>query len=141
MLGTSEQDAFVSRSVAALVTTLRADGSPASSMVSFARKGDSLYFSTTIHRLKGKTLARDPRASITIVNPHEPWSFVSVEGRVTIHKDNPLDLRDFCLDYWASHPDYAWSRAEVARLMANSGRAVFELKPSRVSGTVFPLPS
>ena len=138
MLGTAEQDAFVSRSVIALVTTLRVDGSPMSSMVSFARRGDELFFTTTMDRAKGRTLARDPRTALTILNPAEPWSFVSVEGEVVIHRDNPLELRDLILDYCGRHPAYTWSRDEIATMIAAPGRAVFEVHPTRVSGAVFP---
>ncbi len=140
MLGTAEQDAFVSRSLIAIVTTLRADGTPSNSIVSFARREDCLLFSTTIRRLKGKTLARDPQASLTVLNPHEPWSYVSIEGRVTIHRDNPAELRKLMLDCWIGNPDYIWSREEVEPMMVAPGRAVFELEPARVSGALI-LPS
>ena len=43
MLGSVEQDEFVTRSTIAIVTTLRLDGSPSSSRVSFARRGDHLF--------------------------------------------------------------------------------------------------
>ena len=79
-------------------------------MVSFARLGDRLYFTTTMNRAKARMLQRDPHAALTVLNPHEPWSFVSVDGTVVIHRDNP----------------------------DGPGRAMFELVPSRVSGVVFP---
>jgi PPOX class probable F420-dependent enzyme len=134
MLGTAEQNSFVSRSVNAVVTTLRANGSPSNSMVTFARREDRLFFSTTMHRLKGKTLVRDPRASLTILNPLEPWSFVSVEGRVIIHRGNPMELRDLILDNCTGQPGSVGSREQIGRMIAEPDRAVFELEPTRVSG-------
>jgi PPOX class probable F420-dependent enzyme len=137
MLGTENEDAFVSRSVIALVTTVRSNGTPSTSMVSFARRGDRLFFTTTLDRVKGRSLVRDPRCGITVVNPHEPWSFVSVEGEVVIHSDNPAELRQLILDL-VDHPDYPWSRDEVEPMVVAPRRAIFELVPHRVSGVVFP---
>ncbi len=137
MLGSIEQDEFVSRNVIAIATTVRRDGSPSSSTVSFARAGDHLYFTTTLHRAKGRMLLRDPRLALTVLDPHAPWSFVVVEGSVTIHRDNPANLRDLILDR-CEHPDYPWSRSEVEQMIVGPGRAVFELVPTRVSGVVMP---
>ncbi len=137
MLGSAEQDQFVSRSIIAIVTTLRRDGSPSSSMVSFARRSDHLIFTTTMDRAKARMLTNDHRAAMTVLNPHEPWSFVTVEGTVTIHRDNPAELRRLILD-GADHPDYPWSRTEVEEMISGLGRAMFELVPHRVSGVVMP---
>ena len=137
MLGSFDQDEFVTRSIIAIVTTLRRDGSPSSSMVSFARRGDHLFFTTTMERAKGKMLANDPRATITILNPHEPWSFVTVDGKVTIHRDNPPELQQLILD-GADHPDYPWPRTDIEQMISAPGRAIFELVSNRVSGVVMP---
>lgn len=139
MLGSAAQDEFIARSITAIVVTVRADGSPASSMVSFARLDDRLFFTTTMDRAKARMLVRDPRAALTILSPHEPWSFVSVEGSVTIHHDNPAELRELILER-ADHPDYPWSRSEIEQMITGPGRAMFELIPTRVSGVVFPHP-
>ena len=108
-------------------------------MVSFARLGDRLFFTTTMDRAKAKMLVRDPRATLAILNSHEPWSFVSVEGDVTIHYDNPVELRELILQS-TDHPDNPWSRTEVEQMITAPGRAMFELIPNRISGVVFPHP-
>lgn len=97
MFGTEDQDEFVERCVIAILTTLRAHGSPASSMVSFARRADRLFFTTTLDRVKGRSLVRDPRCTVTVINQREPWSFVAVEGHVVVHFDNPPELRQLIL--------------------------------------------
>ena len=48
MIGTPEQDNLVRALRWAVVTTLRADGSPANSVVFYAVDGDALIFSTTV---------------------------------------------------------------------------------------------
>lgn len=90
-------------------------------------------------RAKGKMLANNPRANLTALNPHEPWSFVVVEGAVTIHRHNPVELQQLILD-GADHPDYPWTRTEVGEMISAPGRAMFELVPNRVSGVVMPRP-
>lgn len=40
MIGTAEQDAFINKNKWAVVTTLRKDGSPTSSVIFYAREGD-----------------------------------------------------------------------------------------------------
>jgi PPOX class probable F420-dependent enzyme len=137
MLGSSEHDAFIARSVTAIVTTIRADGSSASSMVAFARRDDRLFFTTGLQRAKARMLQRDARATVVVLNQHEPWSFVSIEGDVIIHRDNPSELRQLILDA-VDHPDYVWSREFTETAITADGRAMFELVPRRVSGVVAP---
>ena len=137
MIGTDDEDAFVSRCVIALVTTVRANGTPSTSMVSFVRRGDRLFFTTTLERHKGRSLARDPRCGLTVLDPYEPWSYVSVEGGIVIHRDNPPDLRQIFLDR-VDHPDYPWSREEIEPMLVAPSRAIFELIPSRVTSVLLP---
>ncbi len=80
MLGTPDQDSFVSEMKWAVVTTLRTDGSPSNSVVFYAREGDALFFSTTMDRLKARTLARDSRIALTVLDEGPPYRFVTVEG-------------------------------------------------------------
>jgi PPOX class probable F420-dependent enzyme len=137
MIGAAEHDDFIARSVIAIVSTLRSDGSPSTSMVCFARHGDRLLFSTTMSKAKAKMLKRDGRAAMTILNADDPLSFVSVEGDVTIHEDNPIELREIFLKSTA-HPSFPMGAAEVEMVIAQPGRAMFELVPTRVSGVVTP---
>jgi len=141
MLGKPEFDAFITRSFTAIVSTVRGSGTPASSMVSYARLDDAIYFSTTLDRLKGKSLVRDPRLALCVINDHEPNAYVTVEGSVIIHRDNPTALHERMYAYWQgfvdSHPAGPWSlfgRANLEKMWAAPGRAIFEVHATRVSG-------
>jgi PPOX class probable F420-dependent enzyme len=79
MIGTQAQDDFLSRNRIAVVTTLRRDGSPASSVIIYGKEGDTLFFSTTADRLKAKTLKRDPHIVLTAVEAPPATGYVSVE--------------------------------------------------------------
>jgi PPOX class probable F420-dependent enzyme len=88
MIGTPEQDAFIDKNRWAVVTTLRKDGSPASSVIFYARQGDELLFSTTESRLKAKTLRRDPRIGVTVLDDGAPYGYVSVEGTGAVEDED-----------------------------------------------------
>jgi PPOX class probable F420-dependent enzyme len=71
----------------AVVATLNPDGSPQTSVVWVGREDDAVVFSTTKQRRKGRNLARDPRISITVIDPEDPYSFVEVRGRAELIDD------------------------------------------------------
>lgn len=71
----------------ATIATLNADGSPHTSLVWFVRDGDSVLFSTTAGRKKGRNLARDPRLSLTVFDMENPYRSVDVRGTAELIED------------------------------------------------------
>jgi PPOX class probable F420-dependent enzyme len=76
------------------LATVRADGRPHVAPIWFAfdpaTTGDGLgdiVFQTGEDTVKGRTLRRDPRVSLCIDDEAPPFSFVTVEGTVTISED------------------------------------------------------
>jgi PPOX class probable F420-dependent enzyme len=135
MLGTPEQDAFITSQKWAVVTTLRADGSPTNSVIFYAREGDVLSFSTTESRLKTKTLRRDPRLAICVLDEGAPYRFVNVEGTATI-EDSDIVPGHVAINQ-AMRNDPTWQPPEgfEARLRGE-GRVIVSLHATRVSGVV-----
>ena len=88
MIGTPEQDEFISKNRWAVVTTLRGDGTASSSVIFYARESDEIIFSTTRDRLKGKTIARNPRVAVCVLDEGQPFGFVTVEGTATIQSED-----------------------------------------------------
>ena len=76
----------------AVVATLTGDGSPHTSVVWVARDGDAVVFSTTKQRRKGRNLARDPRISICVLDPEDPYKFVEIRGRASLADDPERSL-------------------------------------------------
>jgi PPOX class probable F420-dependent enzyme len=72
----------------ATVSTVRADGRPHAAPVWFVLDGDDLLFNTGADTVKGRNLARDARVAITVDDGLPPFSFVTMEGTVTL-ADNP----------------------------------------------------
>ncbi|MEU8383509.1 PPOX class F420-dependent oxidoreductase [Streptosporangium sp. NPDC048865] len=71
----------------ATVTSLNDDGSPQSSVVWVRTDGDDIVFSTVKTRRKGVNLARDPRTTIVVFDPADPYSYAEVRGTATLTDD------------------------------------------------------
>ena len=63
-----------------IVTTLREDGSPHATVVWVDIEDGKVSFNTARGRAKVKHLERDPRASLLIVDPDNPFRWVAVNG-------------------------------------------------------------
>ncbi|MFN0093228.1 MAG: pyridoxamine 5'-phosphate oxidase family protein [Dehalococcoidia bacterium] len=136
MLGTPEQDAFITAMKWGTATTLRKDGSPTNSVVFYYREGDTLAFSTTADRLKAKTLRNDNRIAFTVLDEGAPYRFVSLEGTATIEDGDGIGPAHVTLNR-VMRGDPNWQPPEnfVAGLKA-AGRVINRVHAERVSGVV-----
>ena len=135
MLGTPEQDAFVTAMKSGTVTTLRKDGSPTNSVIFYFREGDVIAFSTTAGRLKAKTLRNDNRVAVTVLDEGAPYRFVSIEGTATID-DGDIGPGHVALNR-VMRSDPTWQPPEgfVEKLKAD-GRVIIRVHAERISGVV-----
>jgi len=133
MIGTAPQDAFINKNKWGVVTTLRSDGTPTSSVIFFARDGDDLVFSTTKSRLKAKTLARDARLALCVLDEGAPYGYVTVEGRATVEEDEIVPMHVVINRAMRGQPDWAPPEGFEARLRGE-GRVVVRVRAERVSG-------
>jgi PPOX class probable F420-dependent enzyme len=67
----------------------RADGRPHVAPIWFVLDGGDIVFNTGADTVKGKALRRDPRAAMTVDDQEPPYSFVIIEGTVTLSEDLP----------------------------------------------------
>jgi PPOX class probable F420-dependent enzyme len=136
VIGTPEQDAFINTNKWAVVTVLRKDCSPASSVVFYAREGDVLFFSTTAPRLKARALERDPRIVLTALEEGSPYGYVSVEGTATIHSpergDDTLPWHAAILKTMLGPA--AEPTEEYVQRLRKERRVIVRVTPQRVSG-------
>ncbi len=132
MIGTPEQDAFINANKWAVVTSLRSDGSPTNSVVFYVREGDELLFSTTLSRLKAKTLQRDPRVVLTVLDEGAPFGYVTVEGTATIQRDNLVPMH-IALNKAMRGGDFTPPDDFEERLLKD-GRVVVHVHGTRVHG-------
>lgn len=89
----------------ATFATISADGSPHLTRVWIKRDGDDILLSTTEGRQQGKNLRRDPRATVIIGDPDNPYRYVEIRGRALLTFDldgrlpNELSLKYTGLDF------------------------------------------
>ena len=70
------------------LATVRRDGRPHVAPVWFVLDDDgSVVFTTGADTVKGRTLRRDPRASLCVDDETPPFAFVLIEGTTTISAD------------------------------------------------------
>ncbi|AJE83796.1 hypothetical protein SLNWT_3420 [Streptomyces albus] len=62
------------------VATLRPDGSPHQSVVWVGRRGGSLFFVTGVDKVKIRNLRRDPRLSVAVNPPEDPYGYAVLSG-------------------------------------------------------------
>lgn len=75
------------------LATVHADGRPHVAPVWFILDGADLVFTTGRDTVKGRALTRDRRSALCIDDERPPFSFVLVEGTVTISEE-PAALLD-----------------------------------------------
>jgi PPOX class probable F420-dependent enzyme len=68
----------------AVLTTLRPDGTPHSTVIWVDEADGELLFNTARGRAKERYLAADPRATITVLDPADPYRWISVSGPVRV---------------------------------------------------------
>ncbi len=74
-------DLFEKRAFASL-GTLMPDGSPQVTPVWVDREGQRLVVNSAKGRVKDRNMRRDPRVSLAIMDPENPYRFLEVRGRV-----------------------------------------------------------
>ena len=84
---TKAQREFLENPFVGSVTDLRPDGSPHTTVVWVDVDGDSVSFNTAHGRAKPRYIANDGRVSLTVVDPGDPYRWLSLSGRATLVDD------------------------------------------------------
>ena len=75
-----------------VLTTLRPDGSPHSTVVWVDADDENVLFNTFIGRAKERYVRADPRVSLLVVNPSDGYEWVSVSGSVRLETDGAVEM-------------------------------------------------
>jgi PPOX class probable F420-dependent enzyme len=121
------RDLLTGKKAFAALGTLMPDGTPQVTPVWFDFDGSNLIFNSARGRQKDLNVRRDPRVSMTIIDPENPYRYVEVRGRVTdITQEgaresiNKLAKKYMGKDVYPGPPD------EV--------RVIYKVKPEKVHG-------
>src|SRR3954453_18708284 len=107
------------------LATVNTDGSPQSTIHWVARDGDDILMSTVRGRRHARNLDRDPRVSVMLLNPDDPYSSLEVRATARITEEGGRELIDaLCAKYRGITP-YPWDRPDAVRV-------VIRIPPERV---------
>jgi PPOX class probable F420-dependent enzyme len=99
-----------------VVTTLREDGSPHSTIVWVDVEGDKVSFNTARGRAKPKHLEHDPRASLLMVDPNDSYKWVAVSGPVELTEEGADAQIDKLAKKYLGKDEYPWRKREETRV-------------------------
>ncbi|TML02608.1 MAG: PPOX class F420-dependent oxidoreductase, partial [Actinobacteria bacterium] len=98
------------------VTTLRPDGSPHSTIVWVDVEDGKVSFNTALGRAKPKHLEHDPRASILVVDPNDPFKYVAVSGHVEVTEEGADAQIDKLAKKYIGKDTYPWRNPAETRI-------------------------
>ena len=113
-----------------VVTTLREDGSPHSTIVWVDVEGDKVSFNTALGRAKPKHLEHDPRASLLMVDPSDSFKWVAVSGPVEVTEEGANAQIDKLAKKYLGKDEYPWRNPEETRVKVL-------IKPEKVDASGF----
>ncbi|MGI8336090.1 PPOX class F420-dependent oxidoreductase [Actinomadura scrupuli] len=91
---TEEVKALFEQPFHAWVTTVRPDGSLHSTVVWVDVDGNEILFNTAIGRAKERHLRHDPRVSISVLDPANPYRLASVSGTARLDTEGADEVID-----------------------------------------------
>jgi len=113
-----------------VVTTLREDGSPHSTIVWVDVEGDKVSFNTARGRAKPKHLEHDPRASLLMVDPNDAFRWVAVSGPIEMTEEGADAQIDKLAKKYLGKDEYPWRNPEETRVKVL-------IEPEKVDATGF----
>lgn len=113
---TDTQKEFLDKPYVGVVTTLRDDGSPHATVVWVDREDGTVSFNTEYGRRKPAELEADPRVSLLVVDPSDPYKWVGIDGRATLTTDGADEQIDRLAKKYLGKDEYPWRNPDKARV-------------------------
>lgn len=112
-----EQRRFLENPFVGVVTTLRPDGSPHSTVVWVDVLEDGTpSFNTARERAKDRNLTRDPRLSLVVVDPKDTYRWLAITGRADVTEDGADAQIDKLAKKYVGEDVYPWRTPGMVRL-------------------------
>jgi PPOX class probable F420-dependent enzyme len=100
------------------VATIGPHGEPQVNPVWFGWDGQHVLFSQTKTRQKYRSVQRDPRIALSIVDPKNPYRYLEIRGRVVeIREDPNLDFINSMAKKYLGQEKYPWHRPGDERVV------------------------
>ena len=98
------------------LTTLRADGSPHSTVVWVDVEDGVVSFNTEEGRAKVRHLDDDPRVALIVVDPSDPYKWVSITGTTDVTTEGAREQIDTLAKKYLGEDEYPWASPDKKRL-------------------------
>jgi len=95
--------------------TVNADGTAQVNPVWIDVEGDRPVFNTAVGRRKERNLRRDPRVTLEVLDPEDPYGYVEIVGTAELTEEGAEDHID-ALSRKYTGRDYQWRRPGQRRI-------------------------
>jgi len=119
---------FLENPYVGIVTTLREDGSPHSTVVWVDVEDGIPSFNTASGRAKPKNLEQDPRAALLVIDPSDAYKWVSIDGRVEVTTEGADPQIDKLAKKYIGKDEYPWRNPDEQRIKVR-------IQPERVTAS------
>ena len=120
------RDLFSKRAFASL-GTLMPDGTPQVTPVWVDLDGDLVVVNTAKGRQKDRNMRRDPRVSLAIIDPDNPYRYLEIRGRVAEITEQGADAHlDKMAKKYLGADKYPYRQASETRVM-------YKIQPERAN--------
>jgi len=99
---------FLEKPFVGVVTTLRRDGSPHSTIVWVDVDDRGVSFNTAVGRAKERHLRANPRLSLTVVDPEDAYRWISISGTAELALDGADPQIDRLARKYLGKDEYPW---------------------------------
>jgi PPOX class probable F420-dependent enzyme len=113
---TQAQQEFLDNPYVGVVTTLRSDGSPHSTIVWVEQQGGEVSFNTAAGRAKERHLANDPRVAVLVVDPANAYKWVAISGTAELTTDDADPQIDRLAKKYLGQDEYPWRSPDEQRV-------------------------
>ena len=113
---TEKQLEFLENPYVGIVTTLREDGSPHSTVVWVDVEDGVPTFNTAMGRKKPTNLENDPRASLLVIDPQDAYKWVAVDGKAELTTDGADPHIDRLAKKYLGKDEYPYRREGEQRV-------------------------
>lgn len=110
------------------LATIMPDGRPQVSPVWCDLEGEHIRFNTARGRQKDRNLQRDPRVSLCLLDPENPYRYLEIRGRVAeVTEQGADDHIDRLAKKYLNVDTYPFRQAEEVRV-------IYKIKPEHTTG-------
>jgi PPOX class probable F420-dependent enzyme len=113
---TGSERAFLESPFVGVVTDLRPDGSPHSTIVWVDVDDEGVSFNTAWPRAKPRYLSADPRVALVVVDPADPYRWISISGTAELVDEGANEQIDRLAKKYVGRDTYPWHKPEERRV-------------------------